>query len=525
MIPYKRYEQIKDFLFLLICVSIIFDNVPKFLRFNFLGGPLGNQLGVYPIFFGLIFTCFCYYSGNIDLKNKKFLKYIILCFAVLILSTINGILIYPYYNQILHAPVVQFERFPNVYSALVNHNIPISQKELVGLWIIVRSVKNDIFTILYTLGFSYMIFIWYYGELRKCCKILRKGIIIGLIVFICYGFIDVAFQLGSGVAQNILEFINPILHPIAVDHDWWPPLLWKGQVRSVLSEPSRVGNYISFVLPFLFIPVLNRTRYWKGYLSFIFFTTYLVFMTKARTAVAMLFIIFFLTAVMLPVLKKKVLIKRFVYIILVAGIAFISSIFSIASLNPAGNNDDSINEEVHEYLADNIGSLASKDKRSNTARYALIKSNIKTGLEHPILGVGQLLNGAYTVAHFDEFDMTSGEVQKWIEDYYEQGPLKNNFDAMNAYITAFSTTGILGLICLISPFCYGVFTLFKKILACQVDDERVRLSCLLIALIASLVAGCNGSLTLIYAVWILLPIVYLVVFEDNSKKENFNESA
>jgi hypothetical protein len=519
MILNNKNVELKDLLFFLICACIPFDNIPKLVQFNFWGGPIGNQFGVYFIFLGFILTLFSY-KGKINLTKSAITIFFSTYLIISLVSTINGLIIYPYYDQIFNAPVIQIEKLPWLYSKLQSLHIPITQKELLGLWIVVRSIKSDIFNLVYTFGFSYMIFFWYRKNSMKCYQIFWKGMLISLAIFIIYGFIDVAFQMGSTSAQYVLEKINPLLHPIAVDHDWWPPLLWNGQVRSVFSEPSRIGNYTSFVLPFLFIPILNKTQHWKAYLFLVFLTSYLVFMTKARTAVAMLLGILLLAAVMTITFGKKQLIKRYASILLVAGVAFVSSVSSIVNLFPSDNHENnSINQEMHEYLADNVGSLASQNKRSNVARYALIKSNIKTGLQHPIFGVGYLLNGAYTVANFDEFDMTSGEVQKWVTDYYALGPLKSNFDAMNAYVTSFSTTGILGFLCLITPFVYGIVLLFKKIFACQVLDKRVRLGCLLISLIASLVAGCNGSLTLIYAVWILLAIIYLVVLEDSTTKE------
>ena len=42
-----------------------------------------------------------------------------------------------------------------------------------------------------------------------------------------------------------------IFHPIKIRQDWWPPLLWKGQLRSVFPEPSHIGNYIALSMPVL----------------------------------------------------------------------------------------------------------------------------------------------------------------------------------------------------------------------------------------------------------------------------------
>lgn len=522
----KKYTWTRDALFFLICACVVFDNIPKAIQFNFLGGPLGAQLGVYAIFAGFVFTLIAIYKKRMDWKNRSVILFFILYLLVLLASSIHGLIIYPYYDQIFNAPVVQIEKLPRMLSFFHNHGIFVSEKNVLGIWIVVRSIKGDFFNLLYTFGMSYMLFLWYQGDLDSAWKILKKGVLASLTVFILYGFIDVAFQMGVSPARYILETVNPLLHPIAATHDWWPPLLWKGQLRSVLCEPSRVGNYISFVLPLLFIPILNKSQHWKIYLVISGILSYMVFMTKARTSVSMLLGIFFLTVILLVCLRKKIYIKRITRITFVMVVAFGLSMVSISGFYKTNEQENvQYNKVVQGYFEDNVGSLATNDKRSNRARYALIKSNIRTGTEYPILGVGRLLNGAYTVANFDEFDVQSNEVQKWVKDYYAEGPLKNNFDAMNAYISCFSMTGILGLICLLLPYFYVLIRLGRTILRCKESTLKIRLLGLFIALIASMVAGCNGSLTLVYAAWILLALAYIAVTEVKSKEKKNSESA
>lgn len=366
-----------------------------------------------------------------------------------------------------------------------------------------------------------MIYLWYQNDFKRGWSIFTKGVLTGLAVFIVYGWIDVFYLHGSSTAAFILMQINPVLHDIGKIHNWWPPLLWKGQFRSVFSEPSRVGNYIAFMLPFLFIPVINKLNHWKYYLVLIFCVSYMVFLTQARTAVSMFIGIMGLTLVLVLFLCGKRDLKQLGMILCTAGIAFIISIatvmaFPATEINP---HKGGMNKAVVAYMESNVGSLASSNKRSNQARYALIKSNFKIGLEHPLLGVSPMLNGAYVVDHFDAFDLQSYEVRQWIAAYQKMGPLKHNFDAMNEYITVFATTGILGLSCLLFPFAYGCIGLFLRIRKCADLSIKNKLCCLLIATISSLVAGCNGSLILLYGIWILLPLVYLAITD----KELWNE--
>lgn len=136
-----------------------------------------------------------------------------------------------------------------------------------------------------------------------------------------------------------------------------------------------------------------------------------------------------------------------------------------------------------------------------------------------MLGGGAMLNGAYVVEHFDDFDLQSREVQQWIDAYWEMGPLKHNFDAMNEYATVFATKGILGLLCLLFPFIFGCTVLLRCIRKCSDTVMQVRLFSLILATISSLVAGGNGSLILIYAVWILLSLVYIALLDKELGNE------
>ena len=63
---------------------------------------------------------------------------------------------------------------------------------------------------------------------------------------------------GNSYCEQILITINRNLYTPEFAHGWWPPLLWKGQVRSFAPEPS-------------------------------FFGIFMVFMTKARTATVIYF--------------------------------------------------------------------------------------------------------------------------------------------------------------------------------------------------------------------------------------------
>lgn len=161
-------------------------------------------------------------------------------------------------------------------------------------------------------------------------------------------------------------------------------------------------------------------------------------------------------------------------------------------------------------MEDNVGSLRSANKRSNGARYALIRANIKNGIEHPILGVGDVLSSAYTVHNFNEADLANPEVHMWVTNYNKMGVLRYGFNAMNEYVSRFANNGIIGLIAYIVPLIYAVLSLFKCFKRSR-GIEQIKIMVTGISLIGSAAAGCNGSLALLYAYWVILAFSYAMV--------------
>lgn len=66
---------IKNNIFFCICIAVLFNNVPRILQMNFLGGSiLGNKLCIYPLIIAMGYTIWCQYKGTrtfILLKDFK----------------------------------------------------------------------------------------------------------------------------------------------------------------------------------------------------------------------------------------------------------------------------------------------------------------------------------------------------------------------------------------------------------------------------------------------------------------------
>ena len=489
---------------------LIFDNIPKFLQLNTISNGFAGNFTWYFLFILMIIWIYQKYLENfiIEEKDYRYIKYIFCLIIVFFFSNIWGLFSYPYYNELLSGPSSQIEKLPAVLALLNNHGIQIDEKHLTMIWLEVRAIKSTILYITYTFGFSFVLYQFFKKDWNYYFNLIIKVTIASITLLCMYSVIELFYLAGFNFAKNILSTINPMIHPIAVDHGWWPPLLWKGQLRSMFSEPSRMGNYLAFAMPFLWGKCLMFDRKKKALITLIAFYTFMIFMTKARTAVAMYWGIFALLFLGVVYIHKKKLFKNF---FILCGITVLSLVLSIGFINVTTQNSNKNQEmTIASYMEDNVESLGSANKRSNGARYALIRANVKTGLEHPILGVGNILISAYTVHNFNEADFENTEVRMWVTNYHKMGVLRYGFDAMNEYVSRFANNGILGLIVFILPLSYILLNLFKCFRTAK-GDEQLKIMIVGISLIGSAIAGCNGSLTLLYTYWVILAFSYAMV--------------
>lgn len=500
--------------------GLIFDNIPKILQLSTISGGFSCKFSWYFLVILMILWIYHIYRGNfiIEKEDLLFIKYIFCLMFIVLLSNILGLVNYPYYNELLSGPSSQIEKLPAVLALLNSHGIHIDEKQLTMVWLGIRSIKGAILSTIYTFGFSFILYQFFKRDWSYYFDLITKVVIASIILLCIYSIIELFYLAGFDFAKYILSYVNPMIHPIAVDHGWWPPLLWERQLRSMFSEPSRMGNYLAFALPFLWGKFLLSDKKHIGLISLITFYTFMIFMTKARTAVAMYWGVLALLFLGILYIHRKDLFKRFFAL---CGITVLSLVLSIGFINVTTPNSNKSNDNNHDmtiasYMEDNVGSLGSANKRSNGARYALIRANIKTGIEYPILGAGDVLSSAYTVHNFNEADLANPEVHMWVTNYNKMGVLRYGFNAMNEYVSRFANNGIIGLIAYILPLIYIALRLFKCFMRSR-GIEQIKIMIAGISLIGSAVAGCNGSLALLYAYWVILAFSYAIVNEIRKK--------
>lgn len=515
-------NKIRDTIFFLICLCLIFNNIPKLLQMRFIGGPLGNKLAFYPVFAGMLYTAWCEWKrGGVLVGKREFLKYALAYLGVTYLSLIIGLITYPYWNVVLSGPVEQIEKLPKVLAFLNAHGFNPDIKFMLGGWIVVRQIKDVLMVLFYGFGTAYMFYCWYRDDYKRGLNIASKGFVVSAIIFSLYSIIDAFYLAGSGWAKGILVQINPLLHPIVTNNGWWPPLLWKGQLRSVFSEPSHVGNFLGVVMPLLLFAFMQYSK--KSVLLICGVLTYLLsffmVLTKARSAYAMYFGIIFLF-VLLILISRKFAWKKLATILLVCIVGFYSGVGFLDNIAVTASKKQAVT--ASKLLEDNLFSLNTIDKRSNGARYALIKANFRIAADHPVLGVGRGLAQCYMLDKYTEAEKANREVADWIKKAKKYGIFasgQGQSNAMNEWVTQFSETGLAGVLVFLAPFIFVLYELGGQYLI----SPQMDIGFLITAIVSSLVAGCNGSLNLIYGIWILLGLCFAMCFSKGRDAKELNE--
>ena len=272
----KDKKSFNTILFLIV-FSLIFNNIPKPVQLNFLGGPVGSELVIYPLIAAFAYTFYCQYKyKNVFVDTKPFLQYILAFISIMLLSTIVGLFNYPYYDLVLNGPVNQIEKLPKVLAFCHAHGVDVDSKLLMQAWIIARQLKSVLMEAFWCFGGAYVIYCWYKDDWQQAVDILIKSLIASFAVLFLYAVVEVAYLGGNLTSRNILAAINPYIHTIVTNHGWWPPLLWKGQLRLVFPEPSHVGNFIAIGLPVIWYKYFNNNEKMWGGDKFINYNNYVI---------------------------------------------------------------------------------------------------------------------------------------------------------------------------------------------------------------------------------------------------------
>lgn len=509
---------IRDRLWYLMVLFSIFATIPQIIRFNFLGAVFAEKLSFFPLLAGLLLTL--YYEKCHVFKtslSRRIGIYLLIYAVVLFISLIHGLVIYPYYGDVLNGPISQVDKIPVIQAFLQRFGFDVSETTLLSIWMFARPLKGLFMTTFWTFGCSYLIYYWYRKDSSRGLDIMRKGAVVGAIIICAYGVLDVWYLSGSHTAEYILTELNPIVHEIKSNGTWWPPLLWKGQLRSLFAEPSYFGIWCAFAMPWVWYTfcIAERKSVKAGSIILMFVLAFFCFLTKARTANVLIIGEVVLLA-LATVLYRKYIFKRAVIIIICLLCAFGGAIMADGILQGSSPEGSKLAEK---YIKDNMTSLVGDDKRSNGARYGVLEANIKMGLDYPVLGVGYSLRSAYVATYLPQKAFSNSEIKMWLRNQREKGIMKSGIPSLGEYSSRFAETGFVGLGIFMVPPLFLLLKLMKRIKSDTIAfEEKLGYIFFAISFCGILASGMGDSLNITCCYWMLLGLGYAIIFGETEKK-------
>ena len=398
-------------------LTLPFDSIPREYTISLIGG----RLSVYFIIVGILSCIFEYFKFKFDFCNyKKFTLYIIVFMLWQSVSLVYGIFNYPFEDFLQNFDAGKFnvllDKFPNL-------GVLIDKITLVKTYLFLRLLINQVIipTITYW-GFAFLIYHIYQKEPQNIFYLVRKYVRYLVIICGIYSLVEIAYlKFNSEIAVQILKFINPYFYDIACVHGWWPPLIWKNQLRSLCTEPSHFGIIAAFCIPYLWSYIYEKIEI-KNFLLVCYFT-FLIFLTRARTATLLYFGELFLLysiaifdnvkkiyksiaiitmsalfGFSLNVIEYNTIISFFKTNVIVSEQAEIDKSIDLRKTDikihqeenvvKHNTNNQNKTENTEEYLKNNVFSVLNKNARSNEARFINLSANLRVAVDNPIFGVG-----------------------------------------------------------------------------------------------------------------------------------------
>ena len=495
-------SKIRDIIFFAICSTVIFQYIPALLQMNFIGGTVGDKLVFYPMFIGLVYTIICQIKyRNIFCDFKKFLIYIFFYLGVVLISLVYGLYNFPYTEILLQGPITQIEKLPKILSLFTNMGISIETTELIKIWMYARCIKSVFLEVLYNFFFSYIVFCWYRKDCHRAIDVLCKAIFFSLGIIFTYSSIEVLYLAGNEYATRILKTMAPYLHKLGDNGFWWPPVLWKAQLRSVFAEPSHFGIYAAFCFPFLWLIMLKKEIKYRV-VGITVLMSFLLFLTKARTGFLLHLGELFLMIVIVLCINYQRFLKKLLIVLMCSILGFITANLFIDTFMSSMNKEkiDLANTTI-KYVDSNAVSVINPDSRSNRARYSVLETDFKIGLDNPILGVGSGLRSWYMPDYFSEKAKANSEVKMWLFFIEKFGGMKYTIPRLGEFAPRFAETGIMGLLVyMVLP----IVLLWKLIKVIIKDNDNLEAISVFIAFCAMIANGIFNGIGVYY--WILLGI-------------------
>ncbi len=480
--------------------------------------------------------------------------YLLVFFLWQCLCTVIGIQEFDYYALV---SLEQMDKLRYFTQTLQSSGLPVTDVMAIKIWLCLRFLKDCLLYVIFSYGVSLWVFQMYKEE-KTHPDATRTAVFSHLVLAVtvlcltmtAYSIIEIGYLSGNLNCARILAKINPLLYEVEKLHGWWPPLLWKDQLRSLFAEPSFFGLASTMIAPFFIYKILNPPKrcFVKGFYNCIFILfVVMLFLTRARTALV-LFIGQLFLFVFYVLLFKHRYFKKVLQVLLVVLFSFALSLhimsgFKVVNLdsdtarssNVTANASDYVSDNVasvvgnkrsntarssnvtanaSDYVSDNVASVVG-NKRSNTARFASVRATFLTGFQHPVFGVGMGLSTAYVNANFTRDDLNNNEVRNWSRYVEKEGVLKSPIPVLNQFSIIIANFGVMGLLFYLFPMFYIFFGIIKEIS----KGLAVEMACLIIAYIATVAAMLSNVAFLTY--YIMTGVLLACMRMNNGRDENY----
>lgn len=500
----EALHNIEKRLLQLLIIVLPLNAIPR--RFSIPG--LGEDLVNYLCFLMIIVLGYEYVKHRFTISKKAitffavFIVWQIICLAV-------GLITYEY-NELL--TLDQITKLEVILAYASNFGIEINDLVVIKSWLFLRFIKNILLLNNLVFFVAFYIYHLYQSDFTKAFKDIRKAVVVLVVIMGTYSFVELLWlKLNLDLAKRFLEFINPYLYDPQIITGWWPPLLWKDQLRSISREPSFFGIISVFCIPFLWSLLLeNRNKILSSLL--IFYFTLMIAATNARTAIILVFVEIICFGIWTLIAKNKAIVKKFVVIISISALAFGSNLIDCRQL-VANENFTFIS--ASSFLENNVSNVMDVNARSNSARLANLVANLKVIKQHPIFGVGNGLKDAYIDSNLPEFAYTNNEVKNWSRYMHKEGVLKAGYPPLNKYADIAVQNGLFGLLLYFLPLFYILKEIYKNKGLVLKDNNTIMLIIAMIALLGAMLSNC----ALVICNGVIWGLLFCKIKQIENKKE------
>ena len=517
-------------------IFVIFPVIPMFLRVGFLGGEFSAKASFYTLFICLVYSVWLkrHSLRQYHLYWKELLYIALLGFSIAV-SLVHGLINFPYYDLVPGTNYMN-HKLEAIIQFIFNETV--SEYTLSVIHFCFRVLKNSLTQLIFTFGFSYLIFYWYKNRSETILKIVSKGSLISASLVVVFGVVELFYFDKQQWALSLLTYIRPIVHAIEINNTWWPPLFWPElQFRSLFPEPSFLGIYAVITIPFIWSIIFTSKNKKLVGLSFIILLLLemITLLANSRTATIFFIIDHILLVFSLCIqFRNKKFIIHTVLVTLIGLLAFVGNIVytsnvlyvqdastkSTTSTTIKNISTQQVANEITSYGENNITSLSKKGGRSNNQRYGVMKADLDIFKENPLLGIGQGLRTPYVLNHLDEDTLNGAEVKMWIENIKNKGLINISIPMLGEYTSRLSETGIISFVLFMGPI---VFLLVRLLIYVFKNPKDIWIIFFTIAYIESLLTGIGTTLNELYYFWILLGFGYALVYTRNSYRNKVDE--